>query len=528
MNVDRRFVLIALFVFSAITNAYTADSLHTLFTITGEYAGQHLGRVMSGAGDINGDGFADLIVGDEYRKECRIYLGGTTLPSLPSVVISRPETCPGFPPCDFGCVVSGVGDINGDGFDDFIVTNAVWFYETGKVYVYFGGVEIDTMPDVAIAAYGSSWLNEFWSTDLRGRMIGDINGDGYDELACLSYYTQDVGAFVYFGGAPMDSVHDVGCRGPGYPYLELGSDVSSGDLNGDGFGDLVVGAYAVENHPDVQDAAWIYLGGEEMDDVPDFILSPSSIAYNFSVDVPGDFNGDGFRDLVVAPSKFAEWDDVDFGTAYIYFGSTRFDNLPDLELPGGIQLGAYRLAGGDLNLDGFTDLIITQVSYDSHRLALYFGGVEMDAVPNIEILGSGSFGETLSWIGDMNGDGWPEIAVSDPMVNAGRGEIYIYTMAEVRADPDHLPRSDQTALHITPNPSIGPVHISWYPTLADCRKADILDIKGRKIRCIQPESDGSMIWDGRDSSGYPVSPGTYVLRIEVGDHHRSERIIRLK
>lgn len=152
----------------------------------------------------------------------------------------------------------------------------------------------------------------------------------------------------------------------------------------------------------------------------------------------------------------------------------------------------------------------------------------MDAVPNIEILGSGSFGETLSWIGDMNGDGWPEIAVSDPMVNAGRGEIYIYTMAEVRADPDHLPRSDQTALHITPNPSIGPVHISWYPTLADCRKADILDIKGRKIRCIQPESDGSMIWDGRDSSGYPVSPGTYVFQIEMGNLRRSERIIRLK
>ncbi|MBN1425485.1 FG-GAP repeat protein [Candidatus Fermentibacteria bacterium] len=510
--------------------ALADDSLHTLLTIVGDSPGQHLGRAISGGGDINGDGFADLVVGDPSRKECRVYLGAPSLSSSPSLVIAQPETCPGFPPSTYGGVVSGARDINGDGYDDLVVTNAEWLYVTGKAYVYYGGAEVDTIPDVAIAGYGSSWLHEFWSTDLRGRVVGDINGDGYDELACLAYYTVDTGAYVYFGGAPMDSVHDVGCRGPGYPYLELGSDIASGDLNGDGFGDLVVGAYGAENHPEVQDAAWVYFGGTEVDETPDVILSPSRVARDNTVLVPGDLNGDGFEDVVVGPSRYTNPTVTDPGCAHVYFGSARMDSVADLALVGDIDGGCLALAGGDINGDGYADLIVCErpvwhPPYTVGRLSVYLGGADMDSIPAVVITGSGRFGETVTWIGDMNGDGWPEFAVSDPDAAGGPGEIYIYTLAQVGSPPHPLPLPDPVALTVAPNPGAGPFHISWSSAAVNPGAVEIVDINGRVVRSLRAGSGGAIVWDGCNGAGIPVPSGVYVVRMQEGGVAHSRKVV---
>ncbi len=98
------------------------DSLYTLATIVTGYPHYHLGHIISGAGDFNGDGFADLLLGKPADNECRVYLGGTTISEEPSLIVPMPETHPDFVPHDFGRVVSGDRDINGDGFDDIAVT----------------------------------------------------------------------------------------------------------------------------------------------------------------------------------------------------------------------------------------------------------------------------------------------------------------------------------------------------------------------------------------------------------------------
>ncbi len=521
--------------------AYPSDSLSVVVTLGGEVANEHFGRSMAGAGDVNGDGFADFLVGDARygwlpgERRCHLYCGGSSIDTIPDLVIYQPEadTLAPHPDDDahFGEVVSGACDVNGDGLDDVLITSPEWFWQTGKMYLYHGSYPFELYPDVCISGFGSSWMSNFWATGLRGRLVKDVNGDGYDELVCLvEHLHSDGGAYVYFGGASIDSVHDLGLQGPGYPNLELGSDIDDGDLNGDGYGDLVVGAYAVENHPEWQNAAWIYFGGPDTDEIADVQLVPSQLAYEYAVCVPGDMNGDGYDDVAVAQVRRIYGGETEYSRGYVYLGGPRMDSVADLSFMGQVPWGSFSLAGGDINNDGFADLIVSESpwypSVDEGRLGVYFGGADMDTMPDIEIYGPRGFGETVIWIGDMTGDGWPEFAVSNP---SGAGEIYIYTMGEVSGEGPSSGLPNAELLRIVPNPSRGPTMIGFDGDGMSGATVGVYDLGGRLVHMLGSASQRNeaswMLWDGTNSSGQAVPAGTYVIRVQTQDRIMSGNVV---
>ena len=149
----------------------------------GRQKGAHFGRSIS-SGDFNNDGYEDIIVGEygynSNTGRAYIYLGGATPDTVPDLILNGEQAgC-------FGYQVCGAGDLNGDSIDDYIVS-APWHSTAidsfaGRVYVYYGGTILDTLPDVVI----TGWQYK----DRIGRTIsalGDINNDGKREYAILKW-----------------------------------------------------------------------------------------------------------------------------------------------------------------------------------------------------------------------------------------------------------------------------------------------------------------------------------------------------
>ena len=178
--------------------------------ISGLSEGDQSGRAVSGAGDVNGDGFADLIIGapyvsetDEDRQQGEAYVvfGGAGVGTGGTIElddIAEGDGSGGFVIegvtegySEFGSSVSGAGDVNGDGFDDFLVGRPGDSSYAGysATYVVFGGEDVGAGGSLDITTFteadGFLVVNDFQDYDYTGKAVsgaGDVNGDGFDDL----------------------------------------------------------------------------------------------------------------------------------------------------------------------------------------------------------------------------------------------------------------------------------------------------------------------------------------------------------
>ncbi len=400
-------------------------------TMTGEDEWGYLGWSVSSAGDVNSDGFDDVIVGYDLSDagvveggQAYIYFGGATMDSIPDITITGKDEWGRL-----GRSVSSAGDVNSDGFDDVIVgANA---YSKGKVYIYLGGINMDSIADATTFTRGSSG-------DYFGRSVssaGDINSDGFDDLIVGAEYNDaggtDAGkAYIYLGGNNPNNVADITLSGED-KWDCFGHSVSSaGDVNSDGFDDIIVGAYQAN---DFTGRAYIYFGGTNPDTVPAIVFTEeksSSSAFGCSVSSAGDVNSDGFDDIIVgAPGGNST------GWSYIYFGGADPDTIPDVVLAGENRddyFGGSVSSAGDVNSDGFDDVIVGASSNETGRAYIYFGGNNMDTIPDVVLAGENRddlFGCSVSAVGDMNSDGFDDVIVGATFNDAGgnnAGRCYIY------------------------------------------------------------------------------------------------------
>ncbi|MBM4249779.1 MAG: hypothetical protein FJ149_10195 [Euryarchaeota archaeon] len=397
---------------AVVTNA-TLDILCTgpmkrvpIANLSGDYDLDDFGRSVAGAGDVNGDGFDDVIAGLPGAGMARIYLGGKTINSTPDIILT------GNPNDDFGISVSGAGDVNGDGYDDVIVgaphnsTNGSF---AGIAHVFFGGRNMDNVSDVVLC--DGSAENHFGSSVSAA---GDINGDGYSDVIVGTLHSGDRGkAFVYLGGNPMNPVFDLYMCGTS-SSAKFGSCVSdAGDVNSDGYDDMIVGT-------DQEGRAYIYFGGSQLDNSSDIMLmEPGTNHFGCSVSDAGDVNGDGSDDVLVGADY--TYFSGNPGRAFLYFGGRNMDSIADLKFFGennDDRLG-YAVSGlGDINDDGYDDFGIgaprnTANGVNSGRAYIYFGGQNPTNTTNFTITGRAWdwFARTLSKAGDVNGNGYGSFVI---------------------------------------------------------------------------------------------------------------------
>ena len=326
----------------------------------------------------------------------------------------------------FGCSVARVGDVNDDGYDDLIV--GANYYPTlsghGRAYLFFGGPQMDAVADLVLP----SPLSNSSHFGISVASAGDFNGDGHPDFIVGARYAGLPGqAFVYYGGPLLDATPDLTLSGEATGASTFfGNCVApAGDVNGDGFDDVIVGSPEYRNAAGNVGRAYVYYGGSTPDAIPDrtFTGAAAGDELGWVVGCAGDMNGDGHPDVfAIALSNDAGG--IDAGAIYVWFGGPGFDTTADLTVLGsGSNARLSHAAGaGDINADGFSDLIVSERS----RTQIIFGGPVPDALADLTLARSFA---TVAGAGDVNGDGRDDFILGDPGddtggVDAGRVSVF--------------------------------------------------------------------------------------------------------
>ena len=429
----------------------------------------------------------------------------------------------------FGVNVSGAGDINDDGYGDIIVGASV----ASALYVYYGsasGVDLNSeekLTHLVTNPFGDPELNDAfgWAADAAG----DIDNDGYDDI--VMGYSGDTDAsqhptdwdwvgggsvYVLYGGAnginrfqkiiaPLEAFYSF----PTFlqDHAEFGTSVAgAGDLNNDGFDDIIVGAPNAGTLGDYTGAAFIYYGSDEgiarllswgaYDLDSSSWTSMGTYAWIYDTIIPsnatdwgdfgsavvgiGDVDDNGYPDIAIGASKDASSSFVAAGTVYVYYGAAgpvstwASHQLHASDAAEGDHFGTFGTVGhgeqgilcgaGDLNADGYDDLVVgAQYNDDdgdaSGSAYVFYGGEDgIDPLTELKLTPPNGarndlFGRSVAGAGDLNGDGFDDIVVGayGESVGSSVGAAYVYYGSELGLDVDSIYQLSSPVPH--PGPS---------------------------------------------------------------------------
>jgi hypothetical protein len=387
-------------------------------------------------GDVNGDGLADLLVGCSWCP-ARVADTGEAYAWFGSA--AGPAVNPDWTAAGSGMFGQSIaaGDVDGDGHDDVIVggysANEAWLYPGSAA----GPALLPTWkgtPDQAYSYYG-------WSAASGG----DVNGDGYDDVAIGAPFHDGARlnqgrVYVYLGSALGPQL------GPwiaesGIANCEMGHAVAlGGDVDADGYGDLLIGASACTDGELHEGMAWLFRGSAAgLEALPAWTLQSDTPNAWLGEDVAfaGDLNGDGYDDVAIGVTDAGLF--ASAGRALVFYGSAAgLGTQPDAVIHGVLvdeRLG-YSVAGaGDVDQDGYEDLLVGGTgaylnAIYTGRIALHRGSAAgVDVVPAWDTTGLGNLGESVAGGGDVDGDGYPDIAAAatyETTLIAGLGRVYLY------------------------------------------------------------------------------------------------------
>jgi hypothetical protein len=348
--------------------------------------GARLGDAVIGAGDVDGDGRADILVGAPEYNEGESKEGAVFLFYGESIVglTGEPDWVfhGGQQDANLGAAVSS-GDINDDGYSDLIV-GVPGYIDTilveGATFVFYGGEDGpgDT-PDRILLGSGAN-----------GRFgaavgAGDVDGDGCDDVIVGAPGAGGVGGAFLFTSADgiglqaVASWTAVGSQADGkFGFAVAGG----GDVNGDGYGDVLVGAPGQEGGQIGAGAAYLFCGGPGgLEASPRWSAFGDQAYEEFgaAVAMAGDVNDDGYDDAVVGAPQFVGDHSIE-GGAFLFHGTTSglfpFASWRAEGNKAGTEFGSAVGGGGDMNNDGAADLVVGAPLYkksDDNSCGAAFG-----------------------------------------------------------------------------------------------------------------------------------------------------------
>ncbi|MBK8553970.1 MAG: FG-GAP repeat protein [Ignavibacteria bacterium] len=331
------------------------------------------GQSVASAGDVNGDGYSDVIVGaylydNGQTDEGRVYIyhGSATGLNPTANTISESNSAN----AQFGYSVSTAGDVNGDGFSDVLVGGPNWAGQ-GRVYVFNGSL---------------AGINALWNYNLFGdssgeffgcavSTAGDVNGDGYSDVIigaenAANGQTQEGRAYIFNGSTTGLNTSYSWVSEVNQANARYGHSVSTaGDVNGDGYSDVVVGAWTYDNGQNDEGAAWIYYGSMTgISGSSQLEINLASANFGSSVASAGDVNGDGFSDVIIGASSYSNPEFLE-GAAFVYNGSSSgINTTPSWQTQSNqtlTNLGISVAGAGDVNGDGYSDVIVGAFNFEN-------------------------------------------------------------------------------------------------------------------------------------------------------------------
>lgn len=364
-----------------------------------EYYG-NFGYSVGGAGDVNGDGYDDVIVGTSNDGGVFLFYGGTSVASG-NTSDTADVSLMAYNGDDFGEGVFGLTDLNADGYDEFAVSERYCgpsssSYQSGCVHIYMGSASLAASlddDDAAMKFQGGYENYEYFGVFHSTTEVGDWNADGITDIVFGAYSDDDAGsnagaAYVFDGpltayaGLTTDSSSADATLSGSSSYEYFGWDIATdGDLNNDGYDDLAVGAYYSSQGESYGGAAYVFFGStsglpatEDSENADMIIYGETTSEYLGRSVAFGDFDGNGSDDFAIGGSGGPS----SIGQVLLFTSNTSGSFVTadaDVHLSGD---STYEAFGSDIkaldsNNDGIDDLAIGADGSDEVRLFLGSG-----------------------------------------------------------------------------------------------------------------------------------------------------------
>jgi hypothetical protein len=484
-----------LFMLSTLSNAQ--ESLHLLATITGKYENEQFARV-SKAGDVNGDGYDDLLIAGWCGV--KLYFGGSSLDTYADYSFH-------------GTSCSAAGDVNSDGYDDILVGDPAFNESCGIVRLHLGGNPMDTIPDFDFRGiYYRQGIGGITSP------AGDINGDGYDDFLVNSVYNEydALGRVFLFIGGKQLKLEPWRIFMSDKVEAFFGNSATALDINQDGNLDICISSLTSMNtdssmihvyYGDPMDNvvdSLIYItdpteqhdfiniistGDVNIDSCDDFLANGGYYSSLYlggvqqkvyfkgeSIGAGGDINNDGIPDFLVGDGNFINRDSVMVGHIAVHLGRENITTELDYTMVGETkwgQFGYFSAIPGDLNGDGYDEVVVSAPRHPHHEKAIgktyIYSFVQSDGVETKNVL--------------MRDDQFTLSNYPNPF-NAGSKINY------------SLAASNNVEA-----------------TIYDMRGRQV----HRLFNGQQESGLHTLTWNGRNQAGYDVPSGIYFCRVKFGE-----------